>query len=106
MHIGDVDEQRRKPLALADAEFVGLLDARNQVCARVGKPNHIRFRGLRLQEKKGSADADGFINLLVEIRAEVRKQKLWAMSDLIRVRLKELGVTIEDTKDGTTWRWF
>ena len=61
--------------------------------------------GLRLQDKKGSADADGFINLLVEVRAEVRKQKLWAMSDLIRDRLKELGVTIEDGKEGTTWRW-
>ena len=61
--------------------------------------------GLRLQDKKGSADADGFINLLVEVRAEVRKQKLWAMSDLIRDRLKELGVMIEDGKEGTTWRW-
>ena len=61
--------------------------------------------GLRLQDKKGSADADPFINLLVEIRAEVRKQKLWAMSDLIRDRLKELGVTIEDGKEGTIWRW-
>jgi cysteinyl-tRNA synthetase len=61
--------------------------------------------GLRLQEKKGSGDADGFIQLLVEVRGEVRKQKLWALSDLIRNRLKELGVTIEDGKDGTTWRW-
>jgi cysteinyl-tRNA synthetase len=61
--------------------------------------------GLRLQDKKGSADADGFINLLVEIRAEVRKQKLWTMSDQIRDRLKELGVMIEDGKEGTTWRW-
>ncbi len=57
--------------------------------------------GLRLQEKKGSGDADGFIHLLVE----VRKQKLWAFSDRIRVRLKELGVTIEGGKEGTTWRW-
>ena len=61
--------------------------------------------GLRLQEKKGSADADPFVNLLVEVRTEARKQKQWAMSDLIRDRLKELGVTIEDSKDGTTWRW-
>jgi len=61
--------------------------------------------GLRLQEKKGSADADGFINLLVEVRTEIRKQKLWQLSDLIRDKLKSLGVTIEDTKDGTTWRW-
>jgi cysteinyl-tRNA synthetase len=61
--------------------------------------------GLRLQDKKGSADADPFINLLLELRGEARKQKLWAMSDQIRDRLKELGVLIEDSKDGTTWKW-
>ena len=61
--------------------------------------------GLRLREKQGSGDADKFIDLLVEVRTEVRKQKLWAMSDLIRNQLKELGVTIEDTKEGTKWRW-
>jgi cysteinyl-tRNA synthetase len=62
--------------------------------------------GLRLAEKKsGSSDADKFVALLVEVRAEMRKQKNWAMSDLIRDRLKELGVAIEDNKDGTTWHW-
>ena len=61
--------------------------------------------GLRLQEKQGSGDADKFINLLIEVRAEVRKQKLWPLSDLIRDRLKGLGVTLEDSKDGTGWRW-
>ncbi len=61
--------------------------------------------GLRLAEKTGSAGSDGFINLLVEVRSEVRKQKLWALSDLIRDRLKTLGVTIEDGKEGTKWRW-
>jgi cysteinyl-tRNA synthetase len=61
--------------------------------------------GLRLKEKTGSEGADRFIELLVEVRSEVRKQKLWPLSDLIRDRLKELGVTIEDSKTGTTWRW-
>jgi cysteinyl-tRNA synthetase len=61
--------------------------------------------GLRLQEKQGSGDADKFIDLLVEVRSEVRKQKLWALSDEIRNKLKELGVTIEDSKEGTKWRW-
>ncbi|MDP1779091.1 MAG: cysteine--tRNA ligase, partial [Anaerolineales bacterium] len=60
--------------------------------------------GLKLEEKKGSGDADAFINLLIEVRAEVRKQKLWALSDQIRDKLKELNVTIEDSKDGTIWR--
>ncbi len=61
--------------------------------------------GLRLAEKQGAGEADGFIDLLVEVRGEVRKQKLYALSDLIRDRLKALGVSIEDTKDGATWRW-
>ena len=65
-----------------------------------------RVLGLRLQEKQGTgSDADKFIDLLVEVRGEVRKQKLWQLSDLIRDQLKERGVTIEDTKEGTKWRW-
>ncbi len=61
--------------------------------------------GLRLTEATGSGDADKFIDLLVEVRSEARAQKLWAFSDLIRDKLKELGVTIEDSKEGTSWRW-
>jgi cysteinyl-tRNA synthetase len=61
--------------------------------------------GLRLQEKQGSGDANKFVDLLVEVRSEVRKQKLWALSDLIRDKLKELGVVLEDSKEGTKWRW-
>jgi cysteinyl-tRNA synthetase len=61
--------------------------------------------GLRLTEKTGSGDADKFIDLLVEVRSEARAQKLWALSDMIRDKLNELGVTIEDSKDGTSWRY-
>ena len=62
--------------------------------------------GLRLSGKKASGgDSDKFIALLVEVRTEMRKLKNWTMSDLIRDQLKELGVAIEDGKDGTTWHW-
>ena len=61
--------------------------------------------GLRLADKTGSGDADKFIGLLVEVRSEARAEKMWALSDMIRDRLKELGVTIEDSKDGTSWRY-
>ncbi len=53
----------------------------------------------------GTGTADPFVDLLVEIRSELRKQKLWALSDLVRNRLQELGVVLEDSKDGTTWHW-
>ncbi len=51
----------------------------------------------------GSAES-GLLNLVVDIRAEARKQKLWALSDTIRDGLKAIGFVIEDKKDGTTWR--
>jgi len=44
------------------------------------------------------------MDLVIHIRAEVRKQKLWALSDIIRDGLKTIGFMIEDKKDGTTWR--
>ena len=62
--------------------------------------------GLQLQELSGTqTSADPFIDLLVEVRNELRAQKNWALSDKIRDELKALGVILEDSKDGTTWSW-
>ncbi|NMC53559.1 MAG: cysteine--tRNA ligase [Chloroflexi bacterium] len=62
--------------------------------------------GLRLEEKENGNQAAGpFIDLLIEVRGEMRKNKLWALSDLVRDRLTELGVKLEDSRDGTTWHW-
>jgi cysteinyl-tRNA synthetase len=62
--------------------------------------------GLRLaQPAQEQQAADPYINLLLEVRGEIRKQKLWALSDLIRDRLKEQGVIVEDSKEGSTWRY-
>ncbi len=40
------------------------------------------------------------LKLIVDIRQAVRKKKDFETSDLIRSRLKDLGITIEDTKEG------
>jgi cysteinyl-tRNA synthetase len=62
--------------------------------------------GLELERPQPSGgDAAKFIDLLVEVRSELRNQKLWSASDLIRNRLAELGVILEDGKGNTTWRW-
>jgi cysteinyl-tRNA synthetase len=62
--------------------------------------------GLRLEraEEQGGKAAP-FVDLLIEVRAELRRQKLWAVADQVRRRLAELGVILEDSKEGTTWRW-
>jgi cysteinyl-tRNA synthetase len=61
--------------------------------------------GLKLEEKKGSSEVEAQVNALIAERNEARKQKQWNRSDEIRDQLKEMGVTIEDSKDGTTWRY-
>lgn len=44
------------------------------------------------------------INALVEKRTQARTEKDWAASDAIRDQLKEMGVILEDSPQGTTWR--
>jgi cysteinyl-tRNA synthetase len=62
--------------------------------------------GLQLAEKSASSDqAAALVDLLIDLRKELRTQKLWQLSDKIRDRLAELGVVLEDSKEGTTWRW-
>ena len=61
--------------------------------------------GLELKEEVGGADAAPFIETLVSVRTELRKQKQWALADMIRDRLAALGVVLEDSPQGTTWRW-
>jgi cysteinyl-tRNA synthetase len=62
--------------------------------------------GLRLnQASTRSSQADPYVDLLLEVRGELRRQKLWALSDLIRDRLAALNVVLEDTKEGSEWRW-
>ena len=61
--------------------------------------------GLRLEEGDGrQQEAGRFIDLLVELREELRVAKQWALADRVRERLQELGVTLEDGKAGTTWK--
>ncbi|MCX6014878.1 MAG: cysteine--tRNA ligase [Chloroflexales bacterium] len=50
------------------------------------------------------AEAAPFIELLIELRAELRKAKQYQLSDLVRNRLSDLGVTLEDNAQGTRWK--
>ena len=62
--------------------------------------------GLTLAEKvRAASDAAPFIELLIELRGELRKIKQWALADVVRNRLLAQGVVLEDTREGTTWRW-
>jgi cysteinyl-tRNA synthetase len=47
---------------------------------------------------------NGLMQLLLDLRADARKSKNFAVADQIRKRLTEIGVTLEDRPGGTGWR--
>jgi cysteinyl-tRNA synthetase len=60
--------------------------------------------GLRLKsapQKEG--DAAALIELFIELRNTLRDQKHFELADLVRDRLAELGVVLEDGREGTSW---
>ena len=52
-------------------------------------------------EKQG---AEKLIENLIEIRNELREAEHWQQADVIRVKLDELGIALEDTPKGTVWK--
>lgn len=45
------------------------------------------------------------IQILIELRHEARKQKMFQFADLIRSRLAELNIILEDHPQGTIWKF-
>ncbi|MCB0203739.1 MAG: cysteine--tRNA ligase [Anaerolineae bacterium] len=60
--------------------------------------------GLQLRTEAAGAEAAPFIDLLLEMRSKLRAAKQFALADEIRNRLTDLGVVVEDTREGSTWR--
>jgi cysteinyl-tRNA synthetase len=61
--------------------------------------------GLTLQEEKSKMlQAAPFIELLIQVRKDLRAAKQYALADKLRADLAKLGVTLEDTPQGTTWK--
>ncbi len=62
--------------------------------------------GIDLSEtaSTGAGDAAPLIDLLVPLRPDLPGAQQFALADRIRDDLAELGVTLEDTPEGTTWK--
>ena len=59
-------------------------------------------------EKEASSDSgtiDGLMQLVIELRADVRTNKDWVSADKIRDGLAGLNIKLKDGKDGTDWSY-
>jgi cysteinyl-tRNA synthetase len=55
-------------------------------------------------ESQSGGDVAPFVELLIELRSDLRKAKQFEMADQIRDKLAGLGVTLEDSAGGTGWK--
>ncbi|MGY8940581.1 MAG: cysteine--tRNA ligase [Flavobacteriales bacterium] len=51
-----------------------------------------------------SHDEEALMNLLVELRGKAKVNQDWDTADTIRKALAEMGITIMDGKDGSSWK--
>ena len=59
---------------------------------------------LEAPEQLEDALSEQLLNLLVEVRGQLRQRRIFDLADLIRSKLGELGILLEDTPQGTRWR--
>ena len=60
--------------------------------------------GLHHSELAEDSKMDEVMDILIQLRSEAKQDKNYALSDAIRNRLKEKGVELMDSKEGTTWK--
>ncbi len=82
-----------KSLSKKGAEDVlALLDGFNEVL------------GILPDEEESDDTLDSVMDILIEIRAELRKRKAYDLADVIRDKLTEAGIKLEDSSDGAKWK--
>ncbi|PVX23503.1 MAG: cysteine--tRNA ligase [Candidatus Bathyarchaeum sp.] len=116
--VNAMDEDFNTPQALAalfemSKEINKFLDENKQVSAEVLETVFGGFSelgmalGLFTQEKTkdvGEKIANDLVQLLFDLREELRNKKEYGLSDDIRARMKDLGLVIEDTAEGPKWK--
>jgi len=97
-----IDQQRQE--IQARSEVKDLVREGARMLTSLGQALGLLAGPLETQET-GDAMTEQLMELLIELRAEAREQKNFALSDAIRDKLKAIGMTLEDHPDKTTtWR--
>ena len=86
-------EKRPDPEAVADAEHL-FTTLGGDVLGIIPKD---------LDDVKTDLRLNDVMDILLELRAEFRKNKNFESADLIRERLESMGIVFKDSAEGTTW---
>ena len=116
--VNAMDEDFNTPRALAalfemSKEINRFLDEQKKVNSKILEDAYDHFSELgtalglfQYQKTKdvGKKIVDDLVQLLLDLRDELRKKKDYGLSDEIRDRMKQLGLVIEDTAEGHKWK--
>ena len=84
-----------------------LSDADKKALVRLFSDTVIGVMGLQDEAANTGGAAtkavDGLMEMVLEERSAAKAAKDWAKSDAIRDRLKAIGITVKDTKNGAEW---
>jgi cysteinyl-tRNA synthetase len=56
------------------------------------------------RQPRESAESAALIDLLLDVRQSLRKARQFELADEIRIRMRSLGIVVEDSAEGSTWR--
>lgn len=117
--LSHMDDDFNVPNALASVfELVSLINSVKDGHIPAGEISHNSWQALKEHlglmtsqifgvyndlDESGSKSVDRLMNLILELRADVRERKDWVASDKIRDSLKEAGILVKDGKEGTEW---
>ena len=116
--VNSMDEDFNTPKALAalfemSKEINRFLDEHKQVSSKILEKTYDDFSeigkalGLFQQERTkdvGEKIVDDLVQLLFDLREQLRKKGDYGLSDEIRARMKEAGLVVEDTAEGPKWK--
>ncbi len=65
---------------------------------------HLLPPGYISEERVKGEEFMQLLELIISVREELRRRKIYDLSDSIREKLREMGIILEDTKKGTIWK--
>ena len=100
-----IDTEQLEVSAKRSTENIALLIAGMSILKELGAILGVFMKPPKQSgNNDGTAEIlDGLVKLLIEVRAEARLKRDFAMSDSVRNGLTEIGIALQDGKEGTTW---
>jgi len=95
---------RETKVSVSSTALRELAEGIREELAALGQPALAESLGLEEEPEEGAGEAEPLIDLLVRVRSELRSAKEYELADQIRGALADLGIVVEDSPEGSTWR--